>query len=177
MVRTSFTSFFLAGALLFGAPSASAQQSGQDAAALNPAEASCAGPGQDLGSACNSSTTTAGGTCQAGCCCRFVTDPEGASVCTPCYACSDTAYLDPDFKAGACSDGGTLVPVEDASVAPTVDSGFSAPGPSTPSSDTTSGGCSSAAVRSDATSSGVLLALGAVGWIAVLGRRRGRAKR
>ncbi len=82
-----------------------------------------------------------GSTCQAGCCCHFVTDPEGSSTCAPCLACSDTAYLDPSFAPSACPDGGALAS-EDAGLAVITDAGSAAIGVPSPASS--NGGCSSA---------------------------------
>jgi hypothetical protein len=167
-------SCLLAGALVLCAGPASAQQAAQDAAALNPAEASCVA--QSLGSACDSSNAQgAGGTCQAGCCCHYLTDPEGATVCAPCLACSDTAYLDPAYTAGACSDGGTLVP-DAGSVIPVVDSGAVAPTGGPPPSSNTSSGCASAPRATGAAPSAafLLFTAAAVGSIAMRARRRGR---
>ena len=121
-----------------------AQQSQDDASPINPAEAACLG--QTVGSVCQSSMTTmAAGTCQAGCCCHYLTDPEGSQACEPCLACSDTAYLDPAFSPNACSDGGgTAVP--DASVVPLDDAGpmpVIPPGP--PTTTEATGGCACSA--------------------------------
>lgn len=145
-------------------------QTTQDAAATNPAESACVG--QSIGSACDSATNTAGGTCGAGCCCHFVTDPEGASVCAPCLACSDTSYLDPAFKSGPCSDGGTLVSADSGAVVPLYDAGTTTVGTPTPS-PTSGGGCSIIAVTADgAGPSLTLLALGLISLTSV--RRRTR---
>jgi hypothetical protein len=83
---------------------ARAQQVAQDAAGAAPAEAACAS--QSLGSVCSSSPTIPSGTCLSGCCCHYVSSPEGAQACEACLACSDTSFDDPAFATGPCSDGG-----------------------------------------------------------------------
>jgi MYXO-CTERM domain-containing protein len=160
-----------AGLVLAGALFLSNGARAQDASALNPAESACVG--QSVGSACDSSTSTAGGTCGAGCCCHFVTDPEGASVCAPCLACSDTSYLDPAFKSGPCSDGGSLVSQDSGAVVPIYDAGGPTVGAPNPSPTSSNNGCSIIAVTADGASpSAVLLALGLISLTSV--RRRTR---
>ena len=155
-------------------PRSARAQAAQDAGALDPAESSCIG--QSVGSACDSSTTSAGGTCGAGCCCHFVTDPEGTSICAPCLACSDTSFKDPAYSPGACPDGGSLAG-EDSGTAPPLMDAAGPPPVGTPSpSPMSSSGCS--ASGGDATSSSALTGLGVLLALALALRasRRPRAR-
>jgi hypothetical protein len=158
------TAFLFASSLFLAGAPARAQTQSQDAAALNVSEAVCVG--QNIGSACDSSTTTAGGTCLAGCCCHYVTDPEGTSVCEPCLACSDTSSLDPAYSPGACSDGGTLLSADSGAVVPIEDGGGTTPVQTptgTPAPTSSSGGCSNAGgAGADPSIAMLLLGLGAI---------------
>jgi hypothetical protein len=147
----------------------------QDAATpLDPSESACVG--QNIGSPCDSSATTSGGSCLAGCCCHFVTDPEGTSICAPCLACSDTSFKDPAYSPGACPDGGSLAG-EDSGTAPPLMDAAGPPPVGTPSpSPMSSSGCS--ASGGDATSSSALTGLGVLLALALALRasRRPRAR-
>lgn len=161
----------LVSATLVSAGSARAQQTVVDAASpINPAETVCLN--QSIGSACDSSSTSAGGTCQAGCCCHYVTDPEGAQYCAACLACSDTSNVNPAFSPGACSDGGTLVPDSGVFL---YDAGMPPAGPtSSPTNDTatSSCACSNAGTRGGASSIQTELALLALGALMAIVRVR-----
>jgi hypothetical protein len=178
MPKQAAIGLVLLGALLGSSGLARAQQ---DAAApLNPSESACLG--QSVGSDCTSSATTAGGTCLAGCCCHYVTDPEGTSTCAPCLACSDTASLDPAYAPGACADGGSLVS-DDAgtvSVVPIADAGGTVVMPPPAPTPAGSGGCVIARnVRSDENVTlppSALLALAVIGGLIFSFRRRTRAR-
>jgi hypothetical protein len=129
------------------------------------------GQGQAVGSDCNSSTTAGGGTCLSGCCCHYVTSPEGAQVCQACLACSDTSNKDPAFAPGPCSDGGAVP--DDAGAVAFFDAGLPT---STPTTSTTpapaSTGCAFATVDARESGASIALLLGAVVLAGIRARRR-----
>jgi hypothetical protein len=170
MARLAVAAFAFA-VLLVNVPARAQGPATVDAGA--PAETACVG--MTIGSDCNSSTKSGGGTCLSGCCCHYASSPEGALVCNACLACSDTSNTDPAFTTGPCSDGGTLPP-EDSGLPPLVEAGAAPVTTSSGAPPPASGcACASAGARSEGTGPMAALAAGALVLAGIRGRRRARS--
>jgi MYXO-CTERM domain-containing protein len=135
---------------------------------INPAEGTC--QNATAGSACNSSTTSAGGTCIQGCCCKTTNgggQPLNPPQCGPCLACSDTAGTDGAFKAGSCDGGATPPATIDAGPLATPDSGST----SSSAPAAAKSGCASAAAGATSSPSAWSVLVGAALFVALRRRR------